>query len=65
MSVVIAQVGMMIGNFVVGKMFTSKAIINGISDLFPLIMCLMIIAVVLIFPFVAKASAKAKDRPDL
>jgi len=62
LSVVVAQVGMLIGNYIVGKMFMQSSIESGIHRYFPLIMCVTILAVCILFPFVAKASDTAKNK---
>ena len=62
LSVVVAQVGMLVGNFLVGKMFLPSSVENGLPRYFPLVMCLMILAVCILFPFVAKASDSAKAK---
>ncbi len=60
LSVVVAQIGMLVGNFLVGKMFLPSSVESGLPRYFPLVMCVMILAVCLLFPFVAKASDKAR-----
>ena len=60
LSVVVAQVGMLIGNFLVGKMFLPSSVEGGIHRLFPWVMCAMIVAVSLLFPFVLRSSNSEK-----
>lgn len=62
LSVVVAQIGMLIGNFLVGKMFLPSSVEAGAPKYFPIVMCVMIIAVCIAFPFVAKSSDKAKTK---
>lgn len=62
LSVVVAQIGMLIGNFLVGKMFLPSSVEAGAPKYFPIVMCVMILAVCIAFPFVAKSSDKAKNK---
>ena len=62
LSVVVAQIGMLIGNFLVGKMFLPSSVKAGLPGYFPIVMCAMIVAVCIAFPFVAKSSDKAKNK---
>ncbi len=62
LSVVVAQVGMLIGNFLVGKMFLPASVEAGLPRFFPLVMCVMVVAVCIIFPFVARSSDSAKNK---
>ena len=62
LSVVVAQVGMLIGNFLVGKMFLPSSVEAGLPRYFPLVMCVMVVAVCIIFPFVARSSDSAKNK---
>lgn len=62
LSVVVAQIGMLIGNFLVGKMFLPSSVEAGAPKYFPIVMCIMILAVCIAFPFVAKSSDKAKTK---
>jgi MFS family permease len=62
LSVVVAQIGMLIGNFLVGKMFLPSSVKAGLPGYFPIVMCAMIFAVCIAFPFVAKSSDKAKNK---
>lgn len=62
LSVVVAQIGMLIGNFLVGKMFLPSSVKAGLPGYFPIAMCAMIVAVCIAFPFVAKSSDKAKNK---
>ena len=62
LSVVVAQIGMLIGNFLVGKMFLPSSVKAGLPGCFPIVMCAMIVAVCIAFPFVAKSSDKAKNK---
>ena len=62
LSVVVAQVGMLIGNFLVGKMFLPSSVEAGLPRYFPLVMCVMVVAVCIIFPFVARSSDAAKNK---
>ena len=60
LSVVVAQVGMLIGNFLVGKMFLPSSVESGVSGYFPYVMCAMIVAVCILFPLVLRSSGSDK-----
>lgn len=62
LSVIVAQIGMLIGNFLVGRMFLPSSIAEGLPKYFPLLLCLMVLTVSVLFPFVAKASDKTKQK---
>ncbi|MBQ6310577.1 MAG: MFS transporter [Bacteroidales bacterium] len=59
-SIVVAQVGMTIGNLLVGRLFIPSSVESGLFRIFPWIMCAMIIAVSLLFPFVLRSSNSGK-----
>lgn len=62
LSVVVAQIGMLIGNFLVGKMFLPSSVEAGAPKYFPIVMCIMILAVCIAFPFVARSADKTKTK---
>lgn len=62
LSVVVAQIGMLIGNFMVGKMFLPSSVEAGAPKYFPIVMCIMILAVCIAFPFVARSADKTKTK---
>ena len=62
LSVVVAQIGMLIGNFLVGKMFLPSSVEAGAPKYFPIVMCIMILAVCFAFPFVARSADKTKTK---
>lgn len=62
LSVVVAQIGMLIGNFLVGKMFLPSSVEAGAPKYFPIVMCIMILAVCFAFPFVARSADKTRTK---
>ncbi|MBQ3383261.1 MAG: MFS transporter [Bacteroidales bacterium] len=62
LSVIVAQIGMLLGDFLVGRMFITSSVEAGPPKYFPIVMCAMVVAVCIAFPFVAKSSDNAKNK---
>ena len=62
LSVVVAQIGMLIGNFLVGKLFMPERLERGTFHIFPIIMCVVIVLVVIHLAGVAKLTAMTKEK---
>lgn len=62
LSVVVAQIGMLIGNFLVGKLFMPERLERGTFHIFPIIMCVVIVLVVIHLSGVAKLTSKTKEK---
>ncbi|MBP5229842.1 MAG: MFS transporter [Bacteroidales bacterium] len=62
LAVVVAQIGMLLGNFLVGKLFMPERLERGTFHIFPIIMCIVIILVVMHLSGVAKLTSKTKEK---
>ncbi len=60
--VVVAQGGMLVGNFAIGKLFEGNCLYLGTYKLFPIILSVLILIVILSFPFVVTTSNNLKDK---
>ncbi len=62
LAVVVAQIGMLLGNFLVGKLFMPERLERGTFHIFPIIMCVVIVLVVIHLSGVAKLTSKTKEK---
>lgn len=60
--VLVAQVGMLIGNYGVGKLFNDNNLLSGNFKFFPILMMILIIVVIFSFPFVVRSVASQKGK---
>ena len=61
-AVLVAQVGMLLGNYFVGKLFVENNLEQGTFKVFPIIMCIGIVLVVLLFPLITKSVKVVKGK---
>jgi MFS family permease len=61
LAIFIALCGQFLGNFFVGKMFTTQSIFTGVFKFFPIVMGVFILIIIAIAPLAAKKCEKTKE----
>lgn len=60
--VIVAQLGMIAGNFIAGKMFSDASLVAGINNAFPYLVAALFAVMMIIFRFVAISTVKTKNK---